>query len=459
MKTDVYEELTRLKRTDLSDRYKAASIIMKDCGDSEMAEVLGTLSAQMDFDDNESAVDAIERTREKLDKLMYDRKARHADLYIKRLTDEEVLSVSGGEVTESDYDRLNSSYIKNGLFDPDIFGGEGKMLCVKSTDTIKPDSFGTGVGHIKMPIHVIFESDYRIIAGLLNMSELDVKKVAKYACYVVLEAGKGDPSVGTVLTEQEYNKIHGSKTLRVGIGGDALYEMLKNLGYSDKPERLAFSIVPVIAPKYRPLAYVSDTNEMLSVGVNHVYHRIVMRTNRLNKLIELKAPEIIIWNEKRMLDDYVNELQDAISAILKQIRHKSICFERKCQYAFALRIRNFKYEIPKGTKISDIESLNLYPKKIHVIDTDGLDIETDLGDIVDFNADAIHEYETSHMIEVPNDEEPSPEVQAQIDEVDERLKNMNEVYETVWDGAADERESFTVKLDEDLGMYVPYKVA
>lgn len=459
MKRDIYEELTRLNRTDLSDRYKAASIIMADCCDTELADTLGTLSAQMDFDDNESASDAINRTRDKLDKLMTERKAHHANLYIKRLTDEEILKVSGGSVTDSDYDRLTSSYCKNGLFDPDIFGGSGKILSLKSTDTIKTEAFGEGIGHIELPVHVIFKSDYDIVAGLLGMTAADVEKVARCACYVVIESGDNDPAVGTVLTEPEYNEIKDQETLRVGIGGDALYEMLKNLGYSDKPERLLFKVLPVIAPKYRPMAYRNDTHELFSVSLNNIYHKIIMRTNRLNRLLELKAPEVIKRNEIRILNDYVNELQEAIAFIVHQIKRTNLHFDRKCQYAFALRIRSFGYEMPKGVKTEDISSLNLYPAKIHVIDTDGLNIETDLGDIVDFNADAIHNYEMESMVEVPENEEIPPEIQAKLDEAGAVLNKMNEIYDSIWNGAADEREAFTVKLDEKLNMYVPYKVA
>ena len=116
---DIHNELMQINKSGAADRARGAAMIMEHYGDKEMADTLRLLSGQLDFDDSGEAGDAIKRTNEKLDKLIEEREKHHASAYISYLTDDMVLALSGGEVTDLCYSSVESSFLRYGLFDPD----------------------------------------------------------------------------------------------------------------------------------------------------------------------------------------------------------------------------------------------------------------------------------------------------------------------------------------------------
>ncbi len=207
------------------------------------------------------------------------------------------------------------------------------------------------MGHINLaaPVaHIWFlKSLPSRIGALLGMTLKDLEKVLYFETYIVLDPGDSDLKKGEVLTEEKYRKIlekHGSE-LRVGMGAEAVHELLREiniqklskelraemknstseakrkkipkrlkvveafLNSDNKPEWLILSVIPVLPPDLRPLVPL-DGGRFATSDLNDLYRRVINRNNRLKRLLELNAPEIIIRNEKRMLQEAVDALFD-----------------------------------------------------------------------------------------------------------------------------------------------------
>ena len=207
------------------------------------------------------------------------------------------------------------------------------------------------MGHINLaaPVaHIWFlKSLPSRIGALLGMTLKDLEKVLYFETYIVLDPGDSDLKKGEVLTEEKYRKTlekYGSE-LRVGMGAEAVHELLREINieklskelrtemknctseakrkkipkrlkvveaflYSDnKPEWLILSVIPVLPPDLRPLVPL-DGGRFATSDLNDLYRRVINRNNRLKRLLELNAPEIIIRNEKRMLQEAVDALFD-----------------------------------------------------------------------------------------------------------------------------------------------------
>ncbi len=207
------------------------------------------------------------------------------------------------------------------------------------------------MGHINLaaPVaHIWFlKSLPSRIGALLGMTLKDLEKVLYFETYIVLDPGGSDLKKGEVLTEEKYRKAlekHGTD-IRVGMGAEAVHELLKEIDieklskelraemktctseakrkkipkrlkvveaflYSDnKPEWLILSVIPVLPPDLRPLVPL-DGGRFATSDLNDLYRRVINRNNRLKRLLELNAPEIIIRNEKRMLQEAVDALFD-----------------------------------------------------------------------------------------------------------------------------------------------------
>jgi len=207
------------------------------------------------------------------------------------------------------------------------------------------------MGHINLaaPVaHIWFlKSLPSRIGALLGMTLKDLEKVLYFETYIVLDPAGSDLKKGEVLTEEKYRKAlekHGND-LRVGMGAEAVHELLREINieklskelrtemknstseakrkkipkrlkvveaflYSDnKPEWLILSVIPVLPPDLRPLVPL-DGGRFATSDLNDLYRRVINRNNRLKRLLELNAPEIIIRNEKRMLQEAVDALFD-----------------------------------------------------------------------------------------------------------------------------------------------------
>ena len=206
------------------------------------------------------------------------------------------------------------------------------------------------MGHIELAAPVSHIWYFRAIPSrmglLLDMSPRLLERVLYYINYVVIDPGHTPLEKKQLLTEQEYqaavNKYEND--FRAGMGAEAIKELLCEIDIEklaaelkneldgasgqkkvrlikrlevveafrksgNRPEWMVMEVLPVIPPDIRPMVQL-DGGRFATSDLNELYRRVINRNNRLKKMIEMNAPEIIIRNEKRMLQDFVDALID-----------------------------------------------------------------------------------------------------------------------------------------------------
>jgi DNA-directed RNA polymerase subunit beta' len=283
-----------------------------------------------------------------------------------------IKSWSKGEVKKAEtvnYRTLKPE--KDGLFCEKIFGpvrdwecncGKYKgikfkgITCDRCQVTVDRSSVRRErMGHIELATAVthiwFFKAVPSRMSALLGITLRDLEKVIYYEEYVVVDPGNTPLKKRELLTEEKYQEAvskYGA-TFKAKIGAEAVQELLKELDLEtyacrlrrdlekskeilnnrktlktlkiiedfkksgNKPEWMVLEVLPVIPPDLRPLVPL-DGGRFATSDLNDLYRRVINRNNRLKKLIELNAPEIIIRNEKRML-------QEAVDALLDNGRH------------------------------------------------------------------------------------------------------------------------------------------
>src|SRR5665213_3575928 len=282
---------------------------------------------------------------------------------------EKILSWSYGEIKKPE--TINYRTFKperDGLFCARIFGpikdyeclcGKYKrmkykgIICEKcSVEVTLSRVRRERMGHIELaaPVaHIWFLKSLPSRIGLLlDMTLKDLERILYFEYYVVLEPGLTPLKDRQLLSEEEYLKAQeefGGDSFTATIGAEAIREMLKALDLDkmqaelragigetesdikkkkiakrlklieafiasgNKPEWMILTVVPVIPPDLRPLVPL-DGGRFATSDLNDLYRRVINRNNRLKRLIELRAPDIIIRNEKRMLQEAVDALFD-----------------------------------------------------------------------------------------------------------------------------------------------------
>ena len=207
------------------------------------------------------------------------------------------------------------------------------------------------MGHIELaaPVsHIWYFKGIPSRMGLiLDISPRALEKVLYFASFIVLDKGETDLDYKQVLTEKEYNDAvekYGYDAFRVGMGAEAIQELLEKIDLEkdaetlknelvnstgqkraraikklevveafresdNKPEWMILNVIPVIPPDIRPMVQL-DGGRFATSDMNDLYRRIINRNNRLKRLLELGAPDIIVRNEKRMLQEAVDALID-----------------------------------------------------------------------------------------------------------------------------------------------------
>ena len=207
------------------------------------------------------------------------------------------------------------------------------------------------MGHIELACPVSHIWFFKGIPGrmstLLDISPKALEKVLYYASYIVLDPKDTAFSTCDILSEKEYREAlekYGYDSIRVGMGAEAIKELLAKVDLKklekalrkvlakatgakrqklikrldtveafitsgNKPEWMILEALPVIPPDLRPMVQL-DGGRFATSDLNDLYRRVINRNNRLKRLIELEAPEIIVRNEKRMLQESVDALID-----------------------------------------------------------------------------------------------------------------------------------------------------
>ena len=280
---------------------------------------------------------------------------------------EKILEWSRGEVTKPEtinYRTLKPE--KDGLFCERIFGpskdwechcGKYKKIRYKGVvcdrcgvEVTKSSVRRERMGHIALAASVshiwYFKGIPSRMGLILDLSPRTLEKVLYFASYIVLDKGETDLQYKQVLSEQEYQEARESwgSSFRVGMGAEAIQELLQAIDLDkeyeelqeglkgstgqkrarivkrlevveafresgNKPEWMILTNIPVIPPDLRPMVQL-DGGRFATSDLNDLYRRIINRNNRLKRLLELGAPDIIVRNEKRMLQEAVDALID-----------------------------------------------------------------------------------------------------------------------------------------------------
>ncbi len=206
------------------------------------------------------------------------------------------------------------------------------------------------MGHIELAVpvsHIWYFKGIPSRMGLiLDMSPRALEKVLYFAAYVVIDPGRTSLMKNQILTEKEYRENYEKygDMFRAGMGAEAVLEMLRDIDLEalyeelkndlegakgqkkirtvrrlevveafrksgNKPEWMIMSVIPVIPPEIRPMVQL-DGGRFATSDLNDLYRRVINRNNRLKRLLDLGAPEIIVRNEKRMLQEAVDALID-----------------------------------------------------------------------------------------------------------------------------------------------------
>jgi DNA-directed RNA polymerase subunit beta' len=208
------------------------------------------------------------------------------------------------------------------------------------------------MGHIELaaPVaHIWFLKSLPSRIGLmLDMTLRDLERILYFENYVVIEPGLTDLTYGQLMTEEEFldaQDQYGADAFTANIGAEAIREMLAAIDLDttadqlredlkeatgelkpkkiikrlkivesflesgNRPEWMILTVLPVIPPELRPLVPL-DGGRFATSDLNDLYRRVINRNNRLKRLIELRAPDIIVRNEKRMLQEAVDALFD-----------------------------------------------------------------------------------------------------------------------------------------------------
>ena len=288
-------------------------------------------------------------------------------IQIKLASPESILEWSHGEVTKPE--TINYRTLKperDGLFCERIFGPSkdwechcGKYKKIKDKGIIC-DKCGVEVtkasvrrdrmGHIHLAAPVSHIWYFKGIPSrmdlILDIGPKNLEKVLYFASYIVIDPGETDIPFKKILTETEYRDLYDQygNTFRVGMGAEAILELLRSVNLEEevaklkeelatttsqkaarlikrievmdafiaagtKPEWMILTEIPVIPPDLRPMVQL-EGGRFATSDLNDLYRRIINRNNRLARLMELGAPEIIVRNEKRMLQEAVDALID-----------------------------------------------------------------------------------------------------------------------------------------------------
>ncbi|MFH1894199.1 MAG: DNA-directed RNA polymerase subunit beta' [Candidatus Zixiibacteriota bacterium] len=206
------------------------------------------------------------------------------------------------------------------------------------------------MGHIKLAVPVshiwYFKSLPSRIGYLLDLSVRELERVLYYEAYIVIEPGNTSFKEKDIITEEDYQElVDAGKEFDARMGADAVRELLSRIDIEEmsihlraqvkvetsaqrkkdvlkrlrvveafrqsnnKPQWMIFDFIPIIPPDLRPLVPL-EGGRFATSDLNDLYRRVINRNNRLKKLMEIRAPEVILRNEKRMLQESIDALFD-----------------------------------------------------------------------------------------------------------------------------------------------------
>ncbi len=296
------------------------------------------------------------------------RKFNFNSIRLRLASPEKILDWSRGEVTKPETINYRSfKPERDGLFCERIFGpvkdwqcscGRYKMIryrgvvCDKcGVEVTQANVRRERMGHIQLAVPVshiwFFKGVPSRIGHLLEMSVRTLERILYYESYVVIDQGNTPFKQGELLSEEQYQELRVDANMRfeADMGAQAIRKLLERLDLDElsqelrmqlrietsvqrkkdvlkrlkiteafrqsgnKPEWMILTVVPVLPPDLRPLVPL-EGGRFATSDLNDLYRRVINRNNRLKKLMEIKAPEVILRNEKRMLQEAADALFD-----------------------------------------------------------------------------------------------------------------------------------------------------
>ena len=206
------------------------------------------------------------------------------------------------------------------------------------------------MGHIELAVPIVhiwfLKSTPSYVAQLLGLTNSKVDKIIYYENYIMIDPGDTGYEKGELLTDTEYDELEeAGKKFTAKMGGEAVFDLLSSIDLEEfrpdlrmklsmetsqqrkkdllkcltvveyfvksgnNPEDMILSVLPVLPPDLRPLVPL-EGGRFATSDLNDLYRRVINRNNRLKKLLEIKAPDVILRNEKRMLQEAVDTLID-----------------------------------------------------------------------------------------------------------------------------------------------------
>ena len=273
-------------------------------------------------------------------------------------SDEKIREWSKGEVKKPERDGLFCERIFGPTKDWECHCGKYKRVRYKGivcdrcgVEVTKSKVRRERMGHIELAAPVAhiwyFKGIPSRIALMLDISPRNLEKVIYFASYIVTDKGTSGLEKCQILTEKEYHEAeekYGRKSFTAKMGAEAIEQLLREIDLDkltdsikkdlekaseqkkaklikrldtvesfklsgNRPEWMVMNVVPVIPPDLRPMVQL-DGGRFATSDLNDLYRRVINRNNRLKRLLELGAPEIIVRNEKRMLQESVDALID-----------------------------------------------------------------------------------------------------------------------------------------------------
>ena len=321
---------------------------------------------------------------------------------------EKIREWSRGEVTKPEtinYRTLKPE--KDGLFCERIFGpskdwechcGKYKKIRYKGVvcdrcgvEVTKASVRRERMGHIELaaPVsHIWYFKGIPSRMGLiLDLSPRTLEKVLYFANYIVLDPADSGLQYKQVLTEKEYQDARESygNGFRVGMGAESIMELLKDIDLEkdaeelkkelvdatgqkrariikrlevvesfresgNRPEWMIMTAIPVIPPDLRPMVQL-DGGRFATSDLNDLYRRIINRNNRLKRLLELGAPDIIVRNEKRMLQEAVDALIDKSGRFRQNLLGKRVDYSGRSVIVVGPELKIYQCGLPKEMAI------------------------------------------------------------------------------------------------------------
>ncbi|MCA9727280.1 MAG: DNA-directed RNA polymerase subunit beta' [Candidatus Eisenbacteria bacterium] len=296
------------------------------------------------------------------------RKFNFSAIRIRLASPETIKSWSRGEVTKPETINYRSfKPERDGLFCEKIFGpvkdwqcacGKYKMIRYRGVicdrcgvEVTQANVRRERMGHIELAVPVshiwYFKGVPSRIGHLLDMSVRNLERILYYESYVMIDPGNTPFRQNELLSEEQYQELRGDPNMRFDaeMGAGAIRKLLEHIELDDlsnelrtqvrietsiqrkkdilkrlkiveafrqsgnRPEWMILTVIPVLPPDLRPLVPL-EGGRFATSDLNDLYRRVINRNNRLKKLIEIKAPEVILRNEKRMLQEAADALFD-----------------------------------------------------------------------------------------------------------------------------------------------------